>query len=105
MNLDQLIDAFKEAAVRDVPGAGQEAAVDDINEVKRAIAELPGHMERYRALLGDPEPAVRYSAALSVRDVDPAATVPIFKELRDGHDGLGALAWIELRELRLRGFV
>ena len=104
MDIDQLISAFKLAAVKDVPGEGQEAAVDEINALKRAIAEHAGYMDLYRNLLSDPEPAVRYSAALTVKEADPNAALSVFKELRDGHYGLGALAWIEIRELRLLGY-
>jgi hypothetical protein len=105
MDLDELIEEFKIAAIKDIDGPGQEAAVDEINAVKREIAKRPRHMDRYRGLLVDPDPLIRYSAAVSVKDVDPEVTLSVFKELRDGHYGIGDLAWIELRELRLRGYV
>ena len=111
MTLDQLFDELRDAAMAEFAAdtietlPAQAAAADREGFVIDEIMKRPGQEERFRAMLDDPHPRMRYRAALQMKAVDPHAALRVFHALRNAHGACSDIALLQIFMLRRQGIV
>ena len=83
----------------------QAAAADWERVVVDEIVKRPGHEERFREMLDDPHPRMRFRAALQMKAIDPQAALRAFHALRNARVGLSSGAYVQIGMLRRQGVV
>jgi len=105
LSLDELFGHLRPAAIAEYDSKGevQVEAVKTLNEINREILKRPGHEERYRTLLNDPHPNLRYTAALRLKDSEPSLALATFRDLINTGGILRPFARVEIYGLEDRG--